>query len=82
MDKKLVQYVQEINHDMKEAGVKEIDRCAFLVKIASIVLCSARCGKEQIYEATDYIDKCVLESDEVPEEHKAMIMLASVIRSL
>lgn len=74
--------MQEINDSMKEGGLNEETRMACLTKIGSIVMHSNMCERKEILDACEYIDKCVLESDEVDEHYKAMIVLSSLIRSL
>lgn len=80
--KTLVQHLQEINGAMKDGGLSEESRMACLTKIGSIVMHSNMCERKEILDGCDYIDKCVMESDEVDETYKAMIALYSLIRCL
>lgn len=79
MNKTLVQHLQEMNDRMVEDGFKEDDRCAYLCKIGSLIMCTNRCDREEIDEGLKFIDEQLLKSDEVPEIAKMMIELNSLL---
>lgn len=82
MDKTLVQHLQEMNDRMVEDGFKEDDRCAYLCKIGSLILCTNSCGREEVDEGLKFIDEQLLKSDKVPETAKVMIELTSYFARL
>ncbi len=67
---------------MKDGGLNEEVRMTCLTKIASIAMYSSRCNHSEIFEACNYVDNCLLDSDDVDEKYKSLIKLSQLIRSL